>query len=256
MNSNRRSFLQKVLLGGALTLPIPNWTRAQTFLSGPMEDTLLQNGEVILFQGDSITDANRDRNNEQPNDSYALGRGYAYLAAASLLKSQPNLDIKVYNRGVSGNKVHQLAERWDKECLQLQPTILSILIGVNDFWHTLTHNYDGTIQVYLDDYRKLLDRTLSELPNLKLIIGEPFAINGVKAVTDEWYPAFDRYREATHLIATEYQAVFIPYQRIFDDAAKLTGDASYWTYDGVHTSLAGAQLMATTWLESLKSQRR
>src|SRR5690606_28170029 len=102
-----------------------------------------------------------------------------------------------------------------------------------------------------DDYRKLLDRTMKALPNVKLIIGEPFAVNHVKAATDDWFPAFDEYRTAARDIAEDYHAVFIPYPRVFDEASK-QAPASYWTCDGVHTTLAGSQLMAEAWLQAVK----
>lgn len=87
----------------------------------------------ILFQGDSITDAGRSRSKaDLANDQAALGNGYAWLAGAGLLVGRPEDGLKVFNRGVSGNKVFQLAERWEVDCLQLKPDVLSILIGVND----------------------------------------------------------------------------------------------------------------------------
>ncbi len=125
------------------------------------------------------------------------------------------------------------------------------MIGVNDFWHTLTNGYTGTIETYRTDYRKLLDRTKQALPDVKLIIGEPFAVNGIKAVTDQWYPKFNEYRQAAREIADSYNAVFIPYQSVFDEAQK-TAPGSYWTADGVHPTLAGANLMAEAWLKMVK----
>jgi lysophospholipase L1-like esterase len=147
--------------------------------------------------------------------------------------------------------VFQLADRWDADCINLKPNVLSILIGVNDYWHTLTNGYTGTIETYRSDYRKLLDRTKQALPDVKLIIGEPFAVRGVRAVDDKWYPAFDGFRQAAKEIADQYGAIFIPYQSIYDKAIE-SAPGSYWTNDGVHPSLAGAELMAHAWLETVK----
>src|SRR5690606_9088299 len=102
----------------------------------------IQPNDTILFQGDSITDAGRDKENQSPNNNRALGSGYAFLAAAKLLHDHAAQHPVIYNRGISGNKVHQLADRWDADCIALKPDILSILIGVNDYWHTLNGNYD------------------------------------------------------------------------------------------------------------------
>ena len=66
----------------------------------------------------------------------------------------------------------QLADRWDKDCRQLQPDVLSILIGVNDIWHTLNGNYDGTVEKHEQDYRALLASTRRELSDLKIVICE------------------------------------------------------------------------------------
>jgi lysophospholipase L1-like esterase len=160
------------------------------------------------------------------------------------------MDLHIYNKGISGNKVYQLADRWDADCLALKPTVLSILVGVNDFWHTLVNGYKGTIKTYQDDYRALLDRTRKSLPDVKLIIGEPYALIGVKSVDASWYPAFNDYRHAAREIAESYGAIFIPYQEIYDKALH-AAPGSYWTADGVHPSLAGAELMAQAWLETV-----
>ena len=204
-----------------------------------------------MFQGDSITDAGRKKDNDQPNNSAALGSGYAFLAASGLLLKNAEKDLKIYNKGISGNKVFQLADRWDADCLAIKPDVLSILVGVNDYWHTLSGNYKGTIQTYRQDYGNLLDRTKQQLPDVQLIIGEPFAVTGVKAVNDKWFPAFNEYRAVAREIADKYQAAFIPYQAIFDKAQK-SAPGAYWTKDGVHPSVAGAQLMAEAWLQCVK----
>ena len=103
-----------------------------------------------------------------PNNPSALGSGYSMLAGAALLEKFPTLDLKIHNRGVSGNKVYQLAERWDKDCLDLKPDVLSILIGVNDIWHKLTGNYNGTVEIYRKDFIALLERTKKALPDVKI----------------------------------------------------------------------------------------
>lgn len=211
----------------------------------------LSAGDKILFQGDSITDAGRNKEKDGYNNAADLGNGYAFLAAAELLYRHADKDLKVYNKGISGNKVYQLAERWDKECLEIQPDVLSILIGVNDYWHQHNGNYDGTVEVYQNDLTQLLERTRQQLPQVKLVIGEPFAVKGVKAVDDSWYPQFDEYRAAAKDIAAAQGAIFIPFQTVFDQAEKVA-PGSYWTPDGVHPSLAGAQLMAQAWLKAVK----
>ncbi len=251
MIQNRRDFIKKSALGSSLALSIPSIVSA-AFSAPEAKKITLRNGDVVLFQGDSITDARRDKETKDYHTIPALGNGYTMLAASHLLLQHASKNLQIYNKGISGNKVHQLAERWEKDCLELKPNVLSILIGVNDYWHTLNpQKYTGTIETYRNDFRALLDRTLKHLPGVQLIIGEPFAVVGVKAVTPDWYPAFDAYRAAAKEIATAYKAVFIPYQSVFDEAIKKV-PATYWTYDGVHTTLAGAELMAAAWLKAVK----
>ena len=243
---NRRNFLRNVSLGSMAAISIPNIVTAAATVEKSKKIGLKKEG-IILFQGDSITDAGRKRDKNDPNNSAALGSGYALMAASGLLRKNADKNLKIYNKGISGNKVFQLAERWDSDCFAIKPDVLSILVGVNDYWHTLNHDYKGTVQTYRDDYNKLLDRTRQQLPDVQLIIGEPFAVKGVSAVDDKWYPAFDEYRAA----ADQHQAIFIPYQAIFDKALQ-SAPGSYWTGDGVHPSVAGAQLMAEAWLQCVK----
>lgn len=249
-NNSRRSFIRKAALGGLMAVSIPEILSAAMPPAGVKKNTLMKDS-VILFQGDSITDSGRNKEDMSYNNPRALGSGYPVLAGAAMLEKYAALNLKIYNKGISGNKVFQLADRWDKDCLDIKPDILSILIGVNDIWHKLNGQYNGTIETYRNDYIALLERTKKALPNVKLIICEPFAVPGIKAVDDKWYPEFYSYQKAARDIATRFGATFIPYQKIYDEAQKLAPGA-YWTGDGVHPTLAGAQLMAQAWLETVK----
>jgi lysophospholipase L1-like esterase len=248
--NNRRNFIRKAALGGLMAVSIPEILSTALVSAGVKKNTLYKNN-VILFQGDSITDSGRNREDNSYNNARALGSGYPILTGAALLEKYASLNLKIYNKGISGNKVFQLAERWDKDCLDIKPDVLSILIGVNDIWHKLNGEYNGTVEIYKNDYIALLERTKKALPNVKLIICEPFAVNGVKAVNEKWYPEFYGYQKASIEIALKFGATFIPYQRIYDEAQK-QAPGVYWTPDGVHPTLAGAQLMAQAWLATIK----
>ena len=249
--TSRRNFLKNSSLIGIGTLAIPELVSAAFKEQRIKKRCTISKDDVILFQGDSITDSGRKKDSADANNASALGNGYAMIAASTLLYKYAGKSLKIYNRGISGNKVYQLAERWDKDTLDIKPNVLSILVGVNDFWHTLTNNYKGTIKTYNDDFRALLDRTKQKLPETKLIIGEPYALTGIKAVNEKWYPAFNDYRNAAREIADDYDAVFIPYQTVYDKAQE-SAPGVYWTGDGVHPSLAGAHLMAHAWLAAVK----
>ena len=211
----------------------------------------LQKDNKILFQGDSITDAGRDKKNQIPNAQKALGGGYAWMAASHLLISNPEFNLTIHNRGISGNKVHQLAARWDKDCIALQPDILSILIGVNDIWHGLNGRYDGTVKTYEKDFIALLERTRKSLPNTRFIICEPFVLK-CGAVNDKWFPEFDHYRESARKVSDRFEGIFVPFQSMFDEAVKYA-PAKHWAGDGVHPSAHGASLMAHFWLKAIQS---
>lgn len=215
------------------------------------ERSTQQDEMCIVFQGDSITDAGRDRGQYYANNSRGMGFGYVVLTASELLGTHPDKDLKIYNRGISGHKVFQLANRWDLDALALKPDVLSILIGVNDFWHMVNGNYDGDVTIYENDLRALLTRTKESLPRVKLIIGEPFAVRGGRAINDKW-SSFDQYRAANKKVAAEFSAAWIPYHQIFEEALK---DASvdFWCPDGVHPSMAGAYLMKEAWMRTFKA---
>jgi lysophospholipase L1-like esterase len=249
---SRRHFIKTcaatTTIGGTSALLLPGCSSGLTSALGGK--SIITKEAVILFQGDSITDAGRNKTREaNVNDSAALGRGYVYLIAARLLVDRAGDDLKIYNRGISGNKVFQLADRWDKDCLKLQPDVLSILIGVNDIWHTLNGKYDGTVEKYEQDYRALLARTRRELPDLKLVVCEPFVLR-CGAVDEKWFPEFDQYRRVAKKMAGEFSALFVPFQSMFDKASK-RAPAAHWAADGVHPTMAGAWLMAQTWVETV-----
>lgn len=249
--SDRRSFLKKTTIASAGVLGLGS-LHAQPVVSKEEKATReLPKDLTILLQGDSVTDGGRKRDQYYANNTWGgLGGSYVFPAVSELLGKNPNSNLRCYNRGISGNKVHQLSDRWEEDCLQIRPDVLSILIGVNDFWHTLDFNYKGTAKTYEDDFRKLLDRTKKELPNVKLMICEPFAVKGGTAIVEEkWFPAFIAYQEAAKKIAVDYKAHWVPFQKTFDDALKIA-PVDYWCSDGVHPSLGGGELMAKTWLDT------
>mgnify|MGYP002891087762 FL=1 len=111
-------------------------------------------------------------------------------------------------------------------------------------------NYKGSLGIYERDLRDLLHYTKEKLPNVQLVLGEPFALRGGSAIDDaKWFPEFDGYRVSLKKLADEFNAIFVPYQAAFDAALKLA-PARYWGADGVHPDLPGRQLMANVWLEA------
>jgi len=254
MNLSRRKFLVKSAAGTAALASIPAIVSASMYPPKSEKNKkypLFEKGDTVLFQGDSITDAGREKKRELPNNPASFGSGYAFLAASTLLNALPGKELILYNRGISGNKVYQLADRWEKDCLNLEPNVLSILIGVNDYWHKRNGNYDGTVEVYENDFRALLERTKKAIPGVKLVVCEPFYVLNTSAVDETWVEPMKKYQASAKKMATEFDTIWVPFQDVFDEAVK-HAPATYWTGDGVHPSMAGAQLMAEAWLRAVE----
>ena len=210
--------------------------------------TKLSQNDVILFQGDSITDAGRDKKNAAANNFNALGRGYANMITSSLLGEHAPLGLQCYNRGISGHKVPDLQARWQKDTIDLKPAVLSILIGVNDIWHKLNGKYTGTVADYETGFTKLVADTRAALPDTKLVICEPFVLR-CGAINDTWFPEFDQRRAVAKRVAKAAGSTWVPFQTMFDDAISESTPPAYWAGDGVHPTMAGHALMAETWLD-------
>lgn len=202
---------------------------------------------TILFQGDSITDCGRDRNNVNPNGG--LGSGYVLFLAGNLLTRMPDLNLKIYNRGISGNRIVDLYARWKIDALNLKPDLISILIGVNDTWHGFNYNNGVEPERYELIYRMLLDWTRKELPQTRLVLCQPFALV-TGAVSEEWMPEIRRRGEIVQALAQEFNTIYVPFQDVMNSALS-KAPAQYWLGDGVHPTVAGHKLMTDAWLEAV-----
>lgn len=253
MSINRRNFFRTAAISTAGLAAIPEILSASMTSSNKKHKNIinsLSSEDVIIFQGDSITDAGRERVKQSINSARSFGYGYALLAASTILNEKAEKNFKIYNRGISGDKAYQLSDRWQEDCFNLHPALVSILVGVNDFWHKLDGKYEGSIEKFETDYRHLLTLTTKMIPTIKLVIGEPYAIKGGTAIDERWFPEFDLYRNVAQKLADEFDAVFVPYHAIFE-AAVLRAPARYWAPDGVHPSMAGSSLMAEAWLKAV-----
>lgn len=249
MNDQHQGLTRRELLGTSIAAgaAVTVGANVDAAPAAAVSKAKLKPGSVVLFQGDSITDAGRSRRNTRPNNAQSLGNGYPFLIGCELLRDQADATLKIYNRGISGNKVPDLQKRWQKDCIDLKPTVLSILIGVNDIWHKLNGRYKGTVKDYETGFRKLLKDTIAALPETRIVICEPFVLR-CGAINEKWFPEFDNRRAVAKKLAGEFKLTFVPFQSMFDKATK-TAKPNYWAGDGVHPSLAGHALMAKTWRE-------
>lgn len=208
---------------------------------------------VILFQGDSITDGARARNDD-PN--HILGHSYAYLVAAKLGLEWAEDQPLFINRGISGNRVSDLYARWNEDAFSLNPSMISILIGVNDAWRIMNNEPTGVTDRFERAYRHLLEETKEVLPDVQLVLCEPFILNtGVPAGNWEaWTEKVSQYRQTVRKLAEQFGAIFVPLQEAFDDASQ-RADAAYWIWDGVHPTAAGHELIAKQWIATVLNNK-
>jgi lysophospholipase L1-like esterase len=195
----------------------------------------------LLFIGDSITDA------DWRKDPEAVGKGYVRLVRDHLCARYPAAAPRVFNRGISGNKVPDLRKRWQRDVIELAPDVLSIYIGINDVWHGLKPDRDGcSIDDFRAGYRDVLSQTKTSFPAIKLVLCEPSAL-----WLDDPPDANERltpYVAAVNNLAREFAAeAVVPLHGAFNSARAVRPDIA-WTTDGVHPTSTGHMLIARTWL--------
>jgi len=200
----------------------------------------------ILFQGDSITDGNRGRN-EDPN--HILGHGYCFIIAAKYGSQFAERKLTFLNRGVSGNRVTDLAARWQKDTLDLKPDVLSILIGINDSGHVPLDQYEQI-------YDKLLDDAKASNPNLRFILCEPFYLpKDGHNEADERDQDVKKRQAIVAKLAEKHHAVLVKFQHVFDEACQ-RAPAQYWVWDAVHPTYSGHQLLADEWIKAVSQLKK
>jgi lysophospholipase L1-like esterase len=197
---------------------------------------------TLLFQGDSITDSGRNYYKKED-----LGNGYVAMVALWLSAMHPEMEIRALNCGISGNKIRDLNNRWQKDTLNLKPDVVSILIGINDtlgryFWSSST-----SISDFRNDYRQILQRTFDSL-KCKIILMEPFSIVITKdqvKIREDLNPKIEVVRE----LSKEFETLLVPLDKIFSEAAKKR-EPQFWSQDGFHPTPVGHTLIAQSWLKA------
>ena len=202
-------------------------------------------GQTVLFQGDSITDAGRSRDNPAE-----LGRGYANVVAAWFGMLHPELQVRFLNRGISGNRAVDLRARWQADCLDLKPDWVSILIGINDTWRRYDRNDPTAAADYASAYREILERT-RDAARARLILLEPFVLPH-PADRQAWREDLDPKIAAGRDLAREFGAIYIPLDGLFA-AATTRREPAFWAADGVHPSQAGHAFIAHAWLQAVEA---
>lgn len=207
----------------------------------------------ILFQGDSITDCFRDKNNFK-----SLGNGYANLVMATLGTDSPG-EYEVLNRGISGNRIVDLYARIKQDFINLKPDYACIFIGVNDTWHDICYNNGVDTAKFEKIYTMLIDEILEGCPGIQLMLMAPYALPGtatcnVPEIPDKQERFFKDVAEkaaVTKKMAEKYNLPLIELQPLFDAACE-KAPADHWAYDGVHPTICGHELIKRTWLETFR----
>ncbi len=239
---------------------------------------MITSGATVLFQGDSITDAGRSR-----DDFSNLGRGYPHYLQGLIGSARAADGIEFLNRGISGNRIVDLYARIKSDVINLKPDVISVLIGVNDTWHEFgSQNGEPShpppcghcglatscaesllrglrwagvaVPKYERMYRDFLREVTDALPGVKWVLCEPFVLDcGV--VVEGWRQEIDERRAVVAKLAQEFDAVLVEFQGMFDAAVAAGTKPDYWAKDGVHPTPAGHALMAREWAQAIGESR-
>ncbi|WP_439489636.1 SGNH/GDSL hydrolase family protein [Algoriphagus sp.] len=248
-DSTRRDFIRHISVGSlALTGMATTCSSVMINSSKPDKENL-----CFLFQGDSITDGNRGRNDD-PN--HILGHGYCFAIAARIGADFPQYGFQFINRGTSGNTVGDLENRWQTDTLDLKPDVLSLLVGINDV-NALIEGKENAVgeKGFEATYRKLLTTCRDQNPELLIVLGLPFffASGWRKDQYEKWHPLTLERAGIIRRIAVDFDAVIIDYPEVFEKAQE-RAPIDYWIWDGVHPTVFGHELMAREWISQVSSR--
>ena len=204
---------------------------------------LIEENAVVLFQGDSITDAGRSR-----EDDVGLGGGYANMAAAWFSAIHPGRGVRFLNRGISGNRVGDLQARLQEDCIGLKPTWVSIMVGINDVGRRYSANNPTTAEQYEAVYRDLLTRVRDEV-GARMVLCEPFLVPAVQELLC-WREDLNPKIDVVRSLAREFAAALVPLDGLFAEAC-LHREPTFWSADSVHPTQPGHALIAQAWLQAV-----
>lgn len=200
---------------------------------------MLKDNSLLLFQGDSITDTGRTGS---PDPNSSLGEGYPAKIAAKLAEK----GIKVINRGISGNRTWDLLNRWDNDCIDIQPDYISLLIGVNDTWRRYDSGMVTTAEEYEANMRRLLDRITTET-KAKIILINIFLLD-VTPDKAQMRPDLVEKQEVISRLIKDYDVTFVDIQALFDKMVADGTPMEKLSADGVHPTDFGHEVIAEEWL--------
>ncbi|MDR3229031.1 MAG: GDSL-type esterase/lipase family protein [Puniceicoccales bacterium] len=257
-NVTRRGFLSGAGLATLAAAIAPRTAfAAETPANADIRDNAVPPAErklTFLFQGDSITDGGRGRNLSDLN--HHIGHGYVFAIVSRLGADFPSAGFKFHNRGLSGNKVSDLERRWKRDALNINPDVLSILIGVNDLLANQNKSRDAyDAATFEKKYRGILDKSRAANPNLLLVLAPPFMykVGFAEKSWDFWGKETKPRAELVRKIAKDYGAVLVDYPAVFERAEKIA-PIQHWTWDGCHPTVYAHELMAREWIKQVSTR--
>lgn len=203
----------------------------------------IQPGGTVVFIGDSITDCGRDR-----ADPDSLGDGYAALAAAAFTAAHPGAGVRFVNRGIGGNCAVDLRKRWDRDCLDLEPGVVSIMVGINEVSRRFDRDDPTPNPVFEDHYRHLLEQTANHAAQLVLL--EPFLLP-VNEEQERWRGEFEDKVAVVRVLARKFDATLIATDALMTGEAAAAGGPGALAGDGIHPTPAGHAVLAKAWLAAV-----
>lgn len=202
----------------------------------------MKNNKIILFQGDSITDCHRDR-----DDINSLGDGYVSILNNLL----SNLGVDFINKGIAGDTTKKIKNRWIADCLDLKPDFLCLYAGVNDTWFRYQYGTETTIEQFEENFIYLLDTFKEKYPDVPILLISPFIIP-MESVFDTWFEDLQPKINLIKHLSDKYKTDYIALQEVFNQKLKENPNTSYWVLDGVHPTLEGHKVIAEVCYDIIK----
>ncbi len=247
--NTRRNFIKKSVLVSLMALKLPEGLSASNLIVSDSKNKSL----TFLFQGDSITDGNRGRNAD-PN--HIMGHGYAYSIASCIGADYSKDKHHFINKGISGNTLSDLEKRWQNDALDLNPDIISILIGINDVASEMDKKTTALNAVEFETkYRKLILDSTKANPATVLVLCLPFvAPVGKRNINfDDWNQATIEKASIIQKLAKEFDTILVNFPQILEKAVK-KAPIEYWIWDGIHPTVPFHTLMAREWIKEVSKK--
>jgi lysophospholipase L1-like esterase len=197
----------------------------------------------ILFQGDSVTDAGRDR-----SDPHDMGNGYPRYASAMIQDSFPDTELEFVNLGIGGNRTEHLVERLETDFIEIQPDIISIMIGVNDVWHHYSHGIETSDEQFEQNYRAVLD-AIKTRTSARILMIQPFLLETVDPAKQAYTEELARKQAIVKKLADEYADAYLPLDEILHSQTE--EEPAYYAADGVHPTPDGACFIGEAYLGAI-----